>query len=138
MDTLDELIRRLDDPLRELQPLRRGQPAHHRSLRAAFRRSIDCLHPVQRWCFARLGTLPRVFRAPAAERAWEHAPYGPVDTRRMLTALADKSLVLVRHDATGPAYGMLGLLHRFAVELGISEFGRDDTAKLQGVTHNGR
>lgn len=121
VDTLDELMRRLDDPLHELRPPRRGQPAHHRSLLAAFRRSVDCLDPDQRWCFARLGGLPRSFRAPAAERVFQDAPCGRVNTRMMLAALADKSLLLVRHDAGGPAYSMLGLLHRYAVETAMTD-----------------
>jgi predicted ATPase/DNA-binding SARP family transcriptional activator len=130
MDTLQELLARMDDPLHELRPRRRGRPEHHRSLLAAFRRSVDCLDPEQRWCFARLGTLPRCFRAPEAAEAWADAPYGPVDARMMLTALAYKSLLDVRHDEYGRTYGMLGLLHRFALELDCTEY--------EGVTRNGR
>ncbi|UQU67732.1 winged helix-turn-helix domain-containing protein [Couchioplanes caeruleus] len=137
MQTLDELVRRLDNPLHELQPPRRCQPVHHRSLRAAFRRSLECLDAPERWCFARLSTLPRHFRLAAAERAWAGARYGPVDARLMLTSLADKSLLIVRHDAAGPAYGMLGLLHRFAVEVHLAELGRDDVLRASPVTGGG-
>jgi predicted ATPase/DNA-binding SARP family transcriptional activator len=122
IDTLDELVRLVDNPLDEIQPPRRCQPVHHRSLRAAFRRSFECLDVLERWCFVRLSTLPPCFRLAAAEQAWAGASLGPVDTRLMLTSLADKSLLFVRHDASGPAYWMLGLLHRFAVEVRVAEF----------------
>ena len=116
-ETLDELVRGLADPFHELRPARRGRPVHHRSLHAAFARSLDCLDQAERWCFLRLGALPRFFRPAAAERAWACSPFGPADTRLKLTALADKSLLFVRHDAVGPVYGMLGLLRRFARDL---------------------
>ncbi|MEV6599838.1 BTAD domain-containing putative transcriptional regulator [Actinoplanes sp. NPDC051346] len=120
-ETLDELVRRLDDPLRELKPPRRGQPVHHRTLQAALLRSLHCLDQQERWCFLRLGALPLTFRAEQAEAVWAPAPYGPVDGRLMLMRLAEKSLLYVRHDLAGPLFGKLRLLHRLATDLGVTE-----------------
>ncbi|OJF16230.1 AfsR/SARP family transcriptional regulator [Couchioplanes caeruleus] len=120
-ETLDELVRRLDDPLRELKPPRRGQPVHHRSLQAALLRSLHCLDGQERWCFLRLGALPLSFRAEQAEAVWAASPYGPVDGRWMLMRLAEKSLLFVRHDLAGPLYGKLRLVHRLAADLGVTE-----------------
>ncbi|MFC3737828.1 AfsR/SARP family transcriptional regulator [Paractinoplanes deccanensis] len=120
-DTLDELSRRLDDPLRELRPPRRGQPLHHRSLQAALLRSLGCLDQQERWCLRRLGELPLRFRAEQAEALWRSSPHGPVDGRLMLRRLADKSLLFVHHDLAGPVYGKLRLVHRVAVGLGTAE-----------------
>ncbi|MFI5495982.1 BTAD domain-containing putative transcriptional regulator [Actinoplanes sp. NPDC051859] len=117
-ETLDEVVQRLEDPLRELKPPRRGQPAHHRSLQAALLRSLHCLNPQERWCFLRLGGLPLSFRAAQAEAVWAASPYGPVDGRSMLMALCEKSLLFVRHDLAGPLYGKLRLVHRLAADLG--------------------
>lgn len=121
-DTLDELVRRLDDPLQRLRPPRRGSPAHQRSLWAALRRSLDCLNEYERWCFLRLGDLPSSIRPADAQGAWECAPWGPVDAHAMLTRLVDKSLLFVRHDATGRHYCMLRLVHGFARMLRAVEF----------------
>jgi len=120
-ETLQELVRRLDDPLRELRPPRRGQPLHHRSLQAALLRSLNCLDREERWCFLRLGGLPLTFRAEQAEAAWAASPSGPVDARLMLMRLADKSLLFVRHERAGPLYGKLRLLHRLAADLSVAE-----------------
>ncbi|GGK76501.1 AfsR/SARP family transcriptional regulator [Mangrovihabitans endophyticus] len=121
-DTLDELVVQLDDPLRQLRRPRRGSPAHHRSLWSTLRRSMDCLNQSERWCFLRLGELPRSIRAADAQQAWCGSPWGPVDVHAMLTRLADKSLVCVRHDSDGTCYGMLRLVHGFAATMDAVEF----------------
>jgi predicted ATPase len=122
-DTLDELVGRLANPLHEFTPPRRGEPPHHRSLWAALRRSLDCLNEYERWCFIRLGSLPRCFRSSVAQEAWRSAPgRRPVQVRAMLTRLVDKSLLTVRHEPGGPSYYVPRLVHRFACELGSAEF----------------
>jgi predicted ATPase len=120
-ESLDELVRRLDDPLRELRPPRRGQPVHHRSLQAALVRSLTCLDRLERWCLLRLGGLPLTFRAEQAEAVWAASPDGPVDGRQMLMRLVDKSLLFVRHELAGPLYGKLRLVHRLVADLSAPE-----------------
>jgi predicted ATPase len=120
-DTLDELVERLDNPLHELRPPRRGSPVHQCSLWMALRRSLDCLNEYERWCFLRLASLPPCFQPAVAQEAWERAPWGNVDGRAMLTRLVDKSLLFVRHEPNGPSYGMLRLVRRFGAELHAGE-----------------
>jgi predicted ATPase len=129
-ETLDELVQRLDNPLWELQPPRRGQPMHHRSLKAALMRSLNCLDGPDRWCFLQLGGLPLMFRAEEAEAVWVDSPYGPVDGRMMLMRLAEKSLLFVRHNLAGPLYGKLRLLHRLAADLGVAQRGHSDPRSI--------
>ncbi|HKT06200.1 MAG TPA: BTAD domain-containing putative transcriptional regulator [Rugosimonospora sp.] len=120
-DTLDELTHRLDGPLRELRPARRGGPDHHRSLWTVLRHSLDCLTDEERWCFLRLAELPRSFTSIAAAAVWQRTCGTPVDTKAMLAVLVDKSLLYVRRDPDGSRYCMLGLLHRFAEEVVAAE-----------------
>lgn len=121
-DSLDEVIGRLDNPLHELRPPRRGAPAHQRSLWASLRRSLDCFDEVERWCFTRLGSLPRCFRPAVAQQVWDGAPgRRPIDVRAMLTRLVDMSLLSVRHGPGGSAYCLPRLVHRFAIELNAAE-----------------
>jgi predicted ATPase/DNA-binding SARP family transcriptional activator len=122
-DNLDELVARLTNPLHEFLPPRRGAPPHHRSLWAALRRSLDCLNEYERWCFIRLGGLPRYFRTSLARQAWACPPGShQVPVRAMLTRLVDKSLLMVRHEPGEPSYHMTRLVHRFAIELASTEF----------------
>jgi predicted ATPase/DNA-binding SARP family transcriptional activator len=122
-DSLDQLVARLANPLHEFVPPRRGGPPHHRSLWAALRRSLDCLNEYERWCFIRLGSLPRSFRSSIAQKAWEFPPgRRPVPVRAMLTRLVDKSLLIVRHEHGESSYYIPRLVHRFAIELGSAEF----------------
>jgi predicted ATPase len=120
-DTLEEVVGRLENPLHDFAPPRRGRPPHHRSLLTALRRSLDCLSDREQWCFVRLGRLPRQFPPAMAERAWQKAPSSPVDVRGMLAAFVDKSLLFVDHGPGGPCYHMQQLMHRFAAELDATE-----------------
>jgi predicted ATPase/DNA-binding SARP family transcriptional activator len=117
-DTVDELIHRLDSPLQKINPPRRSPPTHHHSLWTALARSVECLDEQERWCFLRLGSIPAYLDPDDAEKAWAGAPWGKVDTEVMLTRLADKSLLAVEHEPSGPRYQMLRLVHRFADEYG--------------------
>lgn len=123
-DTLEGVVRRLDDPLNLIRPPRRGAPAHHRSLWTTLHRSVECLTELERWCFLRLGSLPTQFKLRAAERAWAAAPRYSVDALSVLTRLADKSLLSI-HDGLPdePSYQMLWLINRFAADLAAAERG---------------
>jgi len=120
-DTLDGVVRRLSDPLELIQPARRGPPAHHRSLRAALRRSFECLTELERWCFVRLGGLPAQFTLGVAVQAWDSTLWSSIDVQRLLARLVDKSLLSVHHDTDESRYHMLWLVHRFAAELAAAE-----------------
>ncbi|MGY0006928.1 ATP-binding protein [Micromonospora sp. I033] len=128
-ESLDELLRGLDDPLTTLRrPGRRGQPAHQTSLSAALQRSLDCLTPAERWCFVRLGALPRLFGLDEVDRVCGAAPWWRLRTSVVLDGLVAKSLVTVRHHAGRPTYAMLRTVHQFAARLLAGELGQYGTA----------
>jgi len=120
-DTLEGVLRRLEDPLHEISPARRGPPAHHRSLWTALRRSAECLTEIERLCFVRLGKLPLCFDLRVAQQVWESAPACTLDVRKVLSRLVDKSLLFVQHGGTEPSYRMLWLVQRFAAEMATAE-----------------
>lgn len=124
-ENLDDLLRRLDDPLTALRrPGRQGRPAHQASLSAALQRSLDCLTPAERWCFTRLGALPRRFSWEAVDRLWRAAPWWRLRTSVVLDGLVAKSLVMVRHHAGRSTYAMLRTVHQFAGRLLAGERGQ--------------
>jgi predicted ATPase/DNA-binding SARP family transcriptional activator len=120
-DTVEGVVGRLHDPLHQIQPPRRGQPAHQRSLWTALRRSVECLSDCERECFLKLGGLPLHFELQVAQQAWESTPWRAMDLRKVLTGLVDKSLLFVQHSPAGPSYRMLKLVHQFAADLGAAE-----------------
>jgi predicted ATPase/DNA-binding SARP family transcriptional activator len=120
---LEEVLRRTGDPLYEICPPRRGKPAHQRTLRSTLRRSLDSLDDRERWCFLRLGRLPRNFSLDQAKEACGTPPWGRLEVRAVLSKLVEKSLLYTSEDG----YGMLRLTHRFA-----ADFGRTDGAVAVG------
>jgi predicted ATPase/DNA-binding SARP family transcriptional activator len=122
-DSLDALRDKVSDPLRQIRPLRRGWPAHHRTLGLALRRSVDCLTPMERSTFARLGGLQPDFTLVDAARECGWYPWEGVDLRAILARLVAKSVLLVRHGSAGTRYRMLGIVHRLAVEMRSADAG---------------
>ncbi|NYT95308.1 BTAD domain-containing putative transcriptional regulator [Salinispora sp. H7-4] len=105
-DSLDGVLRRVDHPLDELRPHRRGHPRHHRSLSAALHRSLAMVPPVDLACLARLGVGDRSF---SLQEAVTHCA-GLVSPDRLpavLDRLAEESLLAVRPGPDGPRYRML-------------------------------
>ncbi len=116
-DSVETLLRKMDNPLQEIRPPRRGGPPYQRTLRDALLRTLDQLSDPERLLFQRLGALPRGFGLA------DVTPTGvPPDidgnVRELLASLAHKSLLSVVDDRRrGPRYRMLSLVHRLAVEL---------------------
>ncbi|WP_341720577.1 BTAD domain-containing putative transcriptional regulator [Micromonospora sp. FIMYZ51] len=115
---LADLVEQAGDPLRGLSPSRRGEPAHHRSLRAALNHSLDGLTVAEQRCLALVATLGREFHPESAQRVarelgdddlWELQP--------LLARLVDRSLLAVRHDEQGLRYRMLRLVRALGLEL---------------------
>jgi hypothetical protein len=84
---------------------------------ASLQRSLDSLTPAERWCFERLGTLPRTFRLDDVDRICDSAPWWRTRTQILLDGLVRKSLLTVRHPGGGLAYAMLRTVHQFAAML---------------------
>ena len=77
----------------------------------------EAMKPAERWCFERLGALPRTFRLDDADRVCDSAPWWRTRTQILLDGLVRKSLLTVRHRGGGLAYAMLRTVHQFAAML---------------------
>ncbi|PZG09389.1 transcriptional regulator [Micromonospora craterilacus] len=121
---LDALVDVVEDPLRRIQPPRRGLPSHHRSLHAAVNRSIELLGPAERRCFKALGAVPAEFGLETAAVAGRAVAGGPETLRVLLDRLVDKSVLEVMHGSSGRRYRMLGTVHALARQL-LHEHGVD-------------
>ncbi|MER5338430.1 BTAD domain-containing putative transcriptional regulator [Micromonospora sp. NPDC002717] len=137
---LETLVDGLDDPLRRIQPPRRGVPSHHRSLHAAVHRSIELLDPAEQRCFTALGAMPAAFCLEAAAVADKAIAGEPRTVQMLLERLVDKSVLEVRHSSSGRRYRMLGTVHALARQL-LYEHGVDGEPPAVGCTcgcHTGR
>ncbi|WP_173159965.1 AfsR/SARP family transcriptional regulator [Phytohabitans suffuscus] len=115
-DTLEGVVRRLDNPLREIRPARRGLPTHHRSLHAALKRSTDCLSAVERHFFERLADVPPEFDLDAV-RDGRDTGSADVDAQGIIDKLVDKSLLSFINRPSGPIYRILGVVQHLAAEI---------------------
>jgi predicted ATPase/DNA-binding SARP family transcriptional activator len=115
-DTLDGVVRRLDDPLREIRPARRGLPSHHRSLHDALKRSTDGLSIDERRFFERLADVPSEFDLDAV-RGGRDAGAPEVDEQGIIDKLVDKSLLSFINRPSGPIYRILGVVQHLAAEI---------------------
>ena len=114
----DDLLRKLDDLDRAPRLLCRGDlPSYRAPVFASLQRSLDSLTPAERWCFERLGALPRNFRLGDVDRVCDSAPWWRMGTQILLDGLVRKSLLTVRHHDGGLAYAMLRTVHQFATML---------------------
>jgi predicted ATPase/DNA-binding SARP family transcriptional activator len=120
---LDEVASNGADSLRQLNPRRRGQPAHHRSFQQALRWAYECLDPAEQQCLSVLGAVGMEFSIETAAQAYAD-PAAPVpldEVRRLLDGLAAKSLLQVRHRRNGTRYLMLESVSVFARHLRSAE-----------------
>jgi tetratricopeptide (TPR) repeat protein len=88
----------------------RAAPDRHRTVRAAVDSSFESLSTDERLLFARLSVFAGGWSLEAAQ-----AVAGPGDVVDALTALVDKSLVVIDH-GTQPRYRMLETLRQYAAE----------------------
>ncbi|MFD8481382.1 ATP-binding protein [Kitasatospora sp. NPDC059673] len=129
--TPDRIAARLHDRLRLLDRGPRTAPDRHRTLRAVIDWSWDLLDPDERVLLRRLS----VFAAGAVLRdahtvCAAHWPAGPdpdpTAVEDLLTALADKSLLVSTTSETGPArYRLLETVRAYAAER-LAEAGEHD------------
>ena len=124
----ERLARRIDG----LTAGMRDHPERHQTIRAAIAWSYDLLHPSERRLFTRMA----VFAAPASLEAIEDVCGGEHDFEVLsdLASLVDKSLIRrVDHDAGGPRFTMLELLHEFAGEEFQAAADRDEIRHRHAV-----
>jgi predicted ATPase/DNA-binding SARP family transcriptional activator len=86
----------------------------HQTLRAVVDWSWDLLDDAERALLRRLAFFTGGATLEAAEQACAFPPVAPQDVLDMLAALADKSLVTIRHTEDGPRYGMLETIREYS------------------------
>ena len=104
-----DIARRLDERLRLLRAVRRGADPRHRRLQDTISWSYDLLDPDEQQLFAELAAFAGPFDLDAAEAVCD----GP-DVLDLLTGLSQRSMLSVRHPASGGTrYEMLETLREY-------------------------
>lgn len=124
--SLDQLASRLDDRFRLLTGGSRTALPRHRTLRAVIDWSWELLTDAERTVLRRLSVFSGGVRLEAAERVTVGAGVEPGQVLDLLTALAEKSL-LVPGDQATPRYRMLGTIKEYAAER-LAEAGEVEAA----------
>jgi predicted ATPase/DNA-binding winged helix-turn-helix (wHTH) protein len=120
-----DIARRLDERLRLLQAVRRGADPRHRRLHDTISWSYDLLDTDEQRLFAELAVFAGPFDLDAAEAVCDEP-----DVLELLTGLSQRSMIAVRHPASGGTrYEMLETLR---------EFGRSRLDDLSNVALFGR
>ena len=125
--SVDQLAHRLDDRFRLLTGGSRTALPRHRTLRAVVDWSWELLTDAERLVLRRLAVFAGGASLDAAERVCAGSGVEPEQVLELLTALAEKSLLLTEGDGA-PRYRMLGTIKEYAghrlAEAGESEVAR--------------
>jgi predicted ATPase/DNA-binding SARP family transcriptional activator len=125
--SIDQLASRLDDRFRLLTGGSRTALPRHRTLRAVVDWSWELLTDAERMVLRRLSAFSGGASLEAAERVCAGDAAGQDQVLEVLTALAEKSLLLAEGDGA-PRYRMLGTIREYArqrlAEAGESELAR--------------
>jgi non-specific serine/threonine protein kinase len=100
---LNELARRLEDGFSLLSSGHRTAPARHQTLQAALAWSFDLLSPPERLMLTRLSAFTSDWTLDVAEAVAAGNGVATSDVLPLVSALIDKSLVLVDLDSGGTA-----------------------------------
>ncbi len=111
-----ELERRLDERFRLLTDGRRDALPHQQTLRAAMDWSYDLLEESERSLFRRLGVFAGGFTLEAAQAVSADLGCDDFDVLRLLTSLADKSLVGAFVSDESTRYDLLETTRLYALE----------------------
>ncbi|WP_093356477.1 BTAD domain-containing putative transcriptional regulator [Saccharopolyspora kobensis] len=122
--SLDQLADRLDDRFRLLTGGSRTALPRHRTLRAVIDWSWELLTDAERTVLRRLSAFSGGASLEAAEQVCAGGSVEPDHVLELLTALTEKSLVLVE----GDRYRMLGTIQEYAA-LRLSEAGESDSVR---------
>ncbi|MDI5975301.1 BTAD domain-containing putative transcriptional regulator [Amycolatopsis magusensis] len=111
--SLDQLANRLDDRFRLLTGGSRTALPRHRTLRAVIDWSWELLSDAERVVLRRLSVFAGGASLEAAERVCAGDAVEPGQVLELLTALAEKSLVVIDGDRA-PRYRILGMIREYA------------------------
>jgi len=135
--SLDQLANRLDDRFRLLTSGSRTALPRHKTLRAVVDWSWELLTDAERMVLRRLSVFSGGASLEAAERvcvasageqgAGEQGAVEPEQVLELLTALAEKSLLLAEGDGA-PRYRMIGMIKEYAAHR-LAEAGESDFAR---------
>ncbi len=114
--SVNEIAERLDDSFGLLTGGNRSAPARHQTLRAALDWSQTLLTPLEQAVFRRLSVFAGRFSVEAAEVVCADDGIARLDVLYLLTALVDKSLVLVDEHASEARYRLLEPVRQYAFE----------------------
>ena len=125
--SLDQLANGLDDRFRLLTGGSRTALPQHRTLRAVVDWSWELLSDAERMVLRRLAVFSGGASLEAAERVCAGGTVEPEQVLELLTALAEKSLLLVEGDSA-PRYRMIGTISEYAGHR-LAEAGESDQAR---------
>ncbi|WP_053721106.1 BTAD domain-containing putative transcriptional regulator [Saccharothrix sp. NRRL B-16348] len=125
--SLDQFANRLDDRFRLLTGGSRTALPRHRTLRAMVDWSWELLTDAERVVLRRLSVFSGGASLEAAERVCADDAVEPEDVLELLTALAEKSLLVAAGDGA-PRYRMLGTIKEYAAQR-LAEAGEADLAR---------
>ncbi len=130
--SVEQILQKLENPLRLLTAGSRTAAARHQTLRATLRWSYELLDEQERELFERLSVFAGGWDMEAAEVV---GAGGPVEEGRvldLLSALVDKSLVVVEPsplDAGALRYGMLEPIRQYALERLLEDGEAEETRR---------
>ena len=125
--SLDQLASRLDDRFRLLTSGSRTALPRHRTLRAVVDWSWELLTDPERMVLRRLAVFSGGASLDAAERVCAGDGVEQEQVLELLTALAEKSLLLTEGDSA-PRYRMIGTIKEYAAHR-LAEAGEPDVAR---------
>ena len=125
--SLDQLANRLDDRFRLLTSGSRTALPRHKTLRAVVDWSWELLTDAERMVLRRLSVFSGGASLDAAERVCAGDAVEQEQVLELLTALAEKSLLLTEGDIA-PRYRMLGTIKEYARDR-LREAGESDLAR---------
>jgi predicted ATPase/DNA-binding SARP family transcriptional activator/tetratricopeptide (TPR) repeat protein len=125
--SLDQLANRLDDRFRLLASGSRTALPRHKTLRAVVDWSWELLTDAERMVLRRLAVFSGGASLDAAERVCVGDGVEQGEVLELLTALAEKSLLLTEGDSA-PRYRMLGTIKEYARDR-LAEAGESDLAR---------
>lgn len=112
----EQIVARLDDAFRLLAAGSRQAVPRHRTLRAAMTWSHDLLTPHEQLLFRRLSVFAGSFTLEAAEWVCAGAPLDPEEILDGISALVDKSLLVLEPGDSVARYRLLDTVRQYAAE----------------------
>ena len=131
--SIDQLAHRLDDRFRLLTSGSRTALPRHKTLRAVVDWSWELLTDAERVVLRRLSVFSGGASLEAAEQVCAGDAVGPEQVLELLTALAEKSLLLTEGDSA-PRYRMIATIKEYAAHR-LAEAGETDLARRAHLTY---